>query len=49
MTDIGSGPRNGTCRTIHGIYASVPGVVIETTSPPARSAMASRATTMRLP
>ena len=29
VTDIGSGPRNGTCRTIHGIYASVPGVVIE--------------------
>lgn len=29
VTDIGSGPRNGTCRTVHGIYASVPGVVIE--------------------
>jgi hypothetical protein len=26
--DIGTGPRNGTCRTLHGIYASTPHVRI---------------------
>ena len=30
VTDTGSGPRNGSCRLVHGIYASVPGVTIET-------------------
>lgn len=28
VTDIGSAPRNGSCRSVHGIYASVPRVRI---------------------
>jgi hypothetical protein len=28
VEDIGTGPRDGSCRTVHGIYASVPQVTI---------------------
>jgi hypothetical protein len=30
VSDVGTGPRNGSCRLVHGIYASRPGVKILT-------------------